>query len=168
MSIAPDDNAPRRWWQVDRGLAALVGGALVLILAGLIAIPLAARRAPALAPETTPEGVVQRFYAALYRGDYDAAHGFLSATTQRKVTPAQLQERLSGELRNSQIRAGAAKITGDKASVRVTTTHFGSGDLFGSNEWNNDSELLLQREAAAWKIVSGFGYVPGLPGEGTR
>src|SRR5687767_7911605 len=42
----------------DRALLLFTLGALALIVAGLIAIPLAARRTLALAPATTPDGTV--------------------------------------------------------------------------------------------------------------
>jgi hypothetical protein len=86
MNAIPEKRAlPLPHRGIDRELALLIGGALLLIVAGLIAIPLAAGRQPALGPETTPEGVVERFYQALYRGDYSAAHGYFSADTQRRV-----------------------------------------------------------------------------------
>src|SRR3712207_5545314 len=95
---------------IDRGLALLIAGALVLIVLGLISIPLASRRAPALAPAATPEGTVQRFYQAAYRGDYSAAYAFLSAEAQRHLSVAELQQQLSAELRNSQVRTGTTTL----------------------------------------------------------
>src|SRR4028118_394791 len=95
MSATPSNRAARSTiWGLDRNLAFLLGGAILLIIAGLIAIPLSARRTPALAPETTPDGVVQRFYQALYNGDYTTAHGYLAADIQDKVPVAKLQESL--------------------------------------------------------------------------
>jgi hypothetical protein len=148
----------------NRGLVLLIAGAVVLIVAGLISIPLLARRTPTLAAPTTPEGVVQRFYQALYGGDYATAYSSLSADTQRKVSVAELQQGMSGDLRDTQIRTGKVTVTGDKATVPVTTTHFSTGGLLSTNEWTSDSELLLQQEAGLWKIVSGFGYFPKLTG----
>lgn len=54
-------------------MTALIVSALALIAIGLESIPLMAWRTPTLAPVTTPEGIVQRFYAAAYRGDYRPA-----------------------------------------------------------------------------------------------
>ena len=146
---------------IDRGLALLIAGALVLIVLGLISIPLASRRAPALAPAATPEGTVQRFYQAAYRGDYSAAYAFLSAEAQRHLSVAELQQQLSAELRNSQVRTGTTTLHDTSATVRVTLTHFQPGGLFGSSEWSNDREVLLQREGDTWKITGGAFFLEG-------
>lgn len=165
MNNAPTGRAPSTGrWGIDRGLALLVVGALILVIAGLVAIPLAARRAPALAPETTPEGVVQRFYQALYRDDYAAAYSFLSPETQRGLSLTRLQQELEYQIRDSQARTGAVTVNDGQATVEVSITRFGSGGLFGSSEWTSDQEVLLERAGTSWKIVSGFGaYVEPLP-----
>jgi len=157
-SVPEVSRAGRPWQTTDRGLAALVLGALVLIVLGLISIPLAARRTPTLAPETTPEGIVQRFYAAAYRGDYQVAYSYLGADAQRTLTAVELQQQVSPELQQSQTRVGAATISGTSATVRVTLTHFQPGGLFGSQEWSTEREVLLRREGDAWKIVGGAFY----------
>ena len=144
----------------DRGLAGLAAGALLLIVVALIAVPLAARRTPALAPAASPEGVVQRFYQAAYAGDYTAAYAFLSAETQRGLSLIELQQQLSASLQHSQVRAAASRLAGAQATVQVTLTHFGSDGIFGSSEWQEQREVLLAREGEEWKIVSGPFFVP--------
>lgn len=158
------DNPPPRarmnllGYTVDRSLALLVLGAVILIIIGLVSIPLVARRAPALGPETTPEGVVQHFYAAAYNGDYQAAYGYVGAEGRRTLSMIELQQQLSSELQQSQVRVGTASVNGTSASVPVTFTHFGSGGLFGSQEWSSEREVLLQREGDSWKIAGGAFY----------
>jgi hypothetical protein len=145
---------------IDRGLAALLLGALLLIILGLIAIPLAARRAPSLASVTTPEGTVQRFYQAVYAGDYSTAYAFLSADTQRALSLSGLQQQLSTDLQRSQMHVGTSNTIDTYATVRVTLTHFSSDGIVGSEEWQEEREVLLHREGDAWKIVSGPFFVP--------
>src|SRR5262245_4537682 len=99
--------------RIDPTLAAIVVGAVILIIAGLIAIPLAARRTPALAPETTPEGIVQRFYQAAYAGDYTTAHSYLTAESSAQVSPLDLQQQLSPQLQQSQMRVISTTTNGD-------------------------------------------------------
>jgi len=151
---------------IDRNLAALILGALLLIVVGLIAVPLAARRTPSLAPATTPEGTVQRFYQATYNGDYSAAYAFLSGDTQRRLSLIELQQQLSVDLSRSQARISTTRVTDSHATVRVMLTHFSPDGVFGSNEWQEDREVLLQREGAVWKIVSGPFFVPALEKQG--
>ena len=145
---------------IDRGLVALIVGALLLIALGLIAVPLTLRRTPPLAAVATPEGTVQHFYQAVYNGDYSAAYAFLSADTQRRLSLIELQQQLSVQLLRSQARISTTRVTDSHATVRVILTHFDPDGVFGSNEWQEEREVLLQREGAAWKIVSGPFYVP--------
>jgi hypothetical protein len=149
--------------KIDPTLAAIVAGAMILIVAGLIAIPLAARRAPELAPETTPEGVVQRFYQAAYAGDYTAAHGYLAATARADLPMLDLQQQMVPRLRETQMRVVDTTAGGDSATVRVALTHFQPGGLFGSNEWTEQIDVVLAREGDTWKIASGPFYLPAKP-----
>jgi hypothetical protein len=149
--------------QIDPLLAGILAGAALLIVAGLIAIPLLARRAPTLAPDTTPEGVTQRFYQAIFADDYAAAHAYLASTTRAQISQLELQQQLSSQLRQSQVRVVSTTTRANGATVQVVITHVTSGDLFGANEWTEDREVLLLREGADWKIVGGPFYVPLKP-----
>lgn len=144
-------------------LAAIVVGAMLLIVAGLIAIPLAAHHSPALAPETTPEGVVQRFYQAAYASDYVTAHSYLTAEARTRLSPLDLQQQLAPQLRQSQMRVISTTVSDDSATVRVALTHFQPGGLFGANEWTEEIDLVLKREGGAWKIAGGPFFLPPKP-----
>jgi len=111
----------------------------------------------------TPEGIVQRFYAAAYRGDYRLAYSYLGMDAQRMLSVVDLQQQLNPDLQQSQVRIGAATISDTSATVRVTLTHFSSDGLFGSQEWSTEREVLLQREGDAWKIVGGAFYAKKIP-----
>lgn len=147
----------------DRGLLLLVGGAVVLIVLGLISIPLAARRTPTLAPATTPEGTVQRFYQAAYSGDYPAAYALLSPDTQRELSLIELQQQLSADLQNSQMRVRDTTTHDASATVHVQIVHVQPGSIFGSGEWQSEHDVLLQRAGDGWSIVSGPFYVAPTP-----
>ena len=164
-SASGTPRAGRPWPTIDRGLAALILGAVALIAIGLVSIPLVARSSLTLAPETTPEGIVQRFYAAAYRGDYRLAYSYLGADAQRALTAVQLQQQLSPDLQQSQVRVGAVTISDTSATVRVTLTHFVPDGLFGSQEWSDEREVLLQREGDVWKIAGGAFYPVKLPAQ---
>jgi len=161
MSNTPqDDRATPARRRIDPTLAAIVVGAVILIVAGLIAIPLAARRAPELAPETTPEGIIQRFYQAAYAGDYSTAHSYLAAEARAQLPEIELQQQLAPQLRQTQMRAIDPTVHDDSATVRVALSHFQPGGLFDSNEWTEEIDVTLKREGEAWKIVGGPFYLP--------
>ncbi len=164
MSTTPQDDRTRpARRRIDPTLAAIVVGAVILIVAGLIAIPLAARRAPELAPETTPEGVTQRFYQAAYAGDYSTAHSYLAAESRAQLPEIELQQQLASRLRETQMRVIDPTVHDDSATVRVALSHFQPGGLFGSNEWTEEIDVTLKREGNAWKIAGGPFYLPPKP-----
>jgi hypothetical protein len=156
----PTSPAQRR---IDPALAAIVIGAIVLIIVGLIAIPLAARRSPELAPETTPQGVTQRFYQAAYAGDYATAYGYLAAEARAQLPELDLQQQLASRLRQTQMRVIETTAHASSATVRVTLTHFQPGGLFDSSEWTEELDVALKREGEAWKITDGPFYLPPKP-----
>lgn len=134
------------------GLIALVAGALVLIVAALVTLAVGARREPTLAPASTPEGVVERFFAATYGGDYAAAYAMLSAKTRADTTLADFQARMQW-LRETEMRVEAATVHGATATVTITITHFTPGGLFNSGAWSDRYDMLLERDGDAWLIV---------------
>lgn len=154
MATAQGSSRPLRGG-FDRSLLLVVGGALALIVIGLVSAAVLARTSPALAPASTPEGAVQRFYAALYAGDYAAAYGMLSPGTQRSISERELRERMSYDLRQSQARVGLASVQGKRATVPVTITHYTQDGLFGAQEWVSEHEVTLVRTDGAWLLIGG-------------
>lgn len=153
--MAPTTPGPQvgyRRPQVSWGLLSLTVGALVLIGAALLAIVLVGQRPAEFAPISTPDGVVQRFFDATYRGDYASAYAMLSETTRRDRSLAEFQERLRYE-RESEMRVDAVVVHDGTATVTVTVTHFSPGGLFGGNEWSSQYDILLERDGDTWKIV---------------
>ncbi len=133
------------------GLLALALGAIALITIALLTIPLAARP-PELAPTSTPDGVVQRFYDAAYRGDYVAAYAMLSEDTRRELSLAEFQARMRYE-RESELRVNDVALHGETATVTVTITYYSPGGLFGGGEWSTQYDILLEREGDTWRIL---------------
>lgn len=144
--------AERRQIGGSRWLLALAAGAILLVIVALVAIPLAGRQPAELAPASTPEGVVQRFFAAAYRGDYAAAYAMLDDTTRRDLTLAEFQSRLRYE-RDSEMRVDGVALHGETATVSVTVTHYSPGGLFGGDEWTTPYDLLLERDGDTWRII---------------
>lgn len=134
------------------GLIAIAGGALALVLIALIAIPFAGRQQPEFAPISTPEGVVQRFFDATYRGDYAAAYAMLSEATRRERSLAEFQTQLRYQ-RDSEMRVNAVAVHDQTATVTVTVTQFSPGGLFGGSEWSTQYDILLERDGETWRIV---------------
>lgn len=138
--------------RVGWGLFAIAAGALTLIIAAVLTIVLSGGREPDLAPASTPEGVVQRFFAAIYRGDYAAAYAMLDEPTRRERSLAEFQASM-GYQRDSEMRIDAVVIHDGTATVTVLLTHFSPGGLFGGSVWIAQHDILLERDGATWRIV---------------
>lgn len=143
---------PRAAW----GLLGLIAGAVVLIVIALLVIPTVSRRPQDLAPLSTPEGVVEHFYDAVYRGNYMAAYGLLSEQTRRDI-PLEGFEGYVSYHRQSEMRVDAVVVHDSTATVTITVTQFDPGGIFGGNDWSFESKVLLAREGDSWRII-------GLPG----
>ncbi|KPV50884.1 hypothetical protein SE17_24360 [Kouleothrix aurantiaca] len=154
MATAQGSSRPMRGG-FDRSLLFVLGGALALIVIGLISTAVLERTSPSFAPASTPEGTVQRFYASLYAGDYAAAYGMLSPGTQRTIAERDLRERMSYDLRQSQARVGLASVQGDRATVPVTITHYSQDGLFGAQEWTSEQEISLVQTNGVWLLLGG-------------
>jgi hypothetical protein len=151
VPITHDPQIQTRRSRAGWGLPALAVGALVLVVIALVAIPFASRP-PELAPASTPEGVLQRFFDAIYRGDYLAAYTMLSNDTQHDLSLADFQARMRYQ-RESELRVDAVAIHGEMAMVSVTVTRYNPGDLFGGGEWSTQYNLLLERGGDTWRIL---------------
>ncbi|WP_025746046.1 hypothetical protein [Kallotenue papyrolyticum] len=157
MARSSQAAAPRA---VDRALVLLLIGAALLIGFSLLSLVLVRQRTPPLAPADTPEGVVQRFYQAAYAGDYAAAHALLSRSVAARVTPVELERRLSADLRNTQLRVLRVRSYGDSADVEIELLHVAPGGLFGAHEWREERTVVLRREDGQWRISEGAFYLP--------
>lgn len=143
---------PRAVW----GLLGLIAAAVALIGVALLMIPTVSRRPLELAPLSTPEGVVQHFYDAIYRGNYGTAYALLSDQTQRDM-PLEGFQGYANFNRESEMRVDAVEVNDATATVTITVTHFEPGGIFGGNDWSYESKVLLEREGDSWRII-------GLPG----
>jgi hypothetical protein len=138
------------------GLVGLVAAAVALIGVALLVIPTVSRRPLELAPLSTPKGVVQHFYDAIYRGNYGTAYALLSDQTQRDM-PLEGFQGYANFNRESEMRVDAVEVNNATATVTITVTHFEPGGIFGGNDWSYESKVLLEREGDSWRII-------GLPG----
>lgn len=151
LPITQDSQIEARRPEFSWGLLALALGAFGLIAVALLTIALAGRPAE-LAPASTPEGVVQRFFDAAYRRDYVAAYAMLSEETRDDLSLADFQARLRYE-RQSELRVDEVALHGETATVTVTVTYYSPGGLFGGSEWSSQYDLMLEREGDTWRII---------------
>lgn len=129
----------------DRTLVAIITVIGLLVVASLAAV--LTRGEPELLDATTPQGVVQRYAAAVIDGDEVTASGYLTDHADELCTEFQRQS-------EEGLRVALATVdTFDhSADVEVTiTTTYGSGP-FGMSEYTEDGLFELVLVDGDWMI----------------
>lgn len=132
----------------DRTLLVIIG-----VITALVVIALAvvfSRGDPAPLDESTPEGVVQRYAAAVVTGDEETAAGYLSSRGQDRCQPGER----STPNDNMRITLASTTIRGDTADVVITMTTTYDGGPFGSSSYDSDGTVSLVKTDGSWRIES--------------
>jgi hypothetical protein len=129
----------------DRALAVIVAVIAVLV-AGALALVFF-RPQPELRPASTPEGVVQRYAAAIIDGDEAAAAGFLADELRNgcRHHTQPVREDLRVTLLSTQVH-------GDTADVTVAVITSDGGDPFGASEYEARETFDLLRDQGQWLV----------------
>ena len=131
----------------DRTLLVIVGVIVALVVIALVVV--FTRGEPPTLDESTPEGVVQRYSAAVIEGDEEAAMEYLSDRVAEDCTrvPVSTAEGVRVTLVDTRERE-------DSADVRVLiATTYGGGPL-GPDEYQEEAVFDLVREGGGWRIDS--------------
>ena len=126
-------------------LLALVVGILVVV--SLIVV--FTRGAPEPIDESTPEGVVQRYSAAVLDGSEDAATKYLADDARVDCGTIAVTETES--LRISLVNSELAE-NGDAADVTVSLNRDSSGGPFGGSGYEYEESFSLVRVDDGWRI----------------
>jgi hypothetical protein len=128
----------------DRTLAVLLAVLGLLVVTALAVVFL--RPSPALRGAGTPEGVVQRYAAAVIDGDRRAAAGYLIEAPERcRGWEGDVEENLRVSLVSTDLRGGAAE-------VEVSVVSFDPGGPFGSSEFETEETFELKKTGGSWLI----------------
>jgi hypothetical protein len=138
---------------MDRFTTSVVGGVLLLIVAGLSAAAILGTRQPE--PDLTqPNGVVLAYALAEQRGDVATAWDLLDPSAQARTTRDQFIVRASQrESERGYLSTENVQLGSDDATVALIRTYPGSGGLFGSNSYTERSTVRLARGPAGWRIT---------------
>lgn len=148
----------------DRGLVAIVAGALLLVV---IAFVVVLRQGPAeYRNDAAPDAAVHNYLLAIQQSDYARAYTYLAPTI--KGYPADVGQftadivgapYMFGQDRREGVAVGATNIVNDElATVGVEVTQFSGGDLFGSSRYSYTFQVTLARSDAGWQITNADQY----------
>jgi hypothetical protein len=129
----------------DRTLIVILGVIGALVVVALIVV-FTRGAAPPL-DESTPEGVVQRYAAAVLEGDEDAAIDYLVPEV------GDLCERIEPYLSDG-MRVTHVSTTerDDTADVQVLISTSSQGGLFGPSQYEEEAEFDLVKDDGRWLI----------------
>lgn len=139
MTPAP---APAR-----RSLVILVSAIVLLVIVSLVVV--FARGEPERLDESTPEGVVQRYSAAVLDGDEDAALEYLA--DEARVDCGMIHT--MNDLRVARV-ATEESADGDSVDVTVSLGRPSSGGIFDGSSFEYEDTFALVRDGDEWRILT--------------
>jgi hypothetical protein len=131
----------------DRTLIVILGVIAVLVIVALVVV--FTRGEPAQLDETTPEGVVQRYSAAVIDGDEAAAEEYLVpelADSCRRIE--------TGPVDGMRVTLVSTTERADTADVEVLIVTSYDGGMFGSSEYEEQGVFDLVAADGGWLIES--------------
>ena len=125
---------------------------ILCVIGALVVIALVVvftRGAPVPLDESTPEGVVQRYSAAVIEGDEAAAITYLVPALGDDCVPFE-----TGSAQNLRVTHVSSTQRDDTADVRVLIATTYDGGPFGSSTYEEEGEFDLVRDGDGWLIES--------------
>jgi hypothetical protein len=137
----------------DRFLLAIMIGIVVLSLAG-VGLYIVRSAPPAMADDSTPEGVIQNYSIALDQGDYDTAYAYLSEGNYKPRLNDFREVFENNQLNPSEasIQIRAVEVDEKEAHVTLELVHSGSG-LF-ADTWRETATAELVQQQGKWKLLN--------------
>ena len=145
-------------------LLIIFGSAIgVLVLVAIILVLVMPAHQPALLPEDTPEGTVQRYFIALQNEDYAKAYSFITQPDMTRPEDHKMtydmwrgQYNRPSEKNAWKATIGKAIIIGNDATVDVVIDVFRPQGPFSDPINTNRMSFSLRKAGAGWTIISPF------------
>ncbi|MDH6236007.1 nuclear transport factor 2 family protein [Cryobacterium sp. CG_9.6] len=132
----------------DRPLLVIIGIITALVIVALAVV--FSRGEPAPLDASTPEGIVQRYAAAVLSGDEAQAALYLSPEAEDTCVAGNQ----SAPTDSMRIALASTTVRGDTADVVITMTTTYDGGLFGSSSYESDGTVSLVQADGSWRIMS--------------
>ncbi len=131
----------------DRTLTVILGVIAALVIVALVVV--FTRGEPELLDETTPEGVVQRYSAAVIEGDESAAIDYLAPELR---DPCERLEMVTAD--DMRVTLVSTTERDESADVEVLIGITYDDGPFGSTEYEEEGDFDLVRADGSWLIES--------------
>ena len=140
-------------------LLIIFGSAIgVLVIVAIILVLAMPVHQPALLPEDTPEGTLQRYFIALQNEDYAKAYSFITQPEDPKMTYDMWRGQYNRPTEQNawKVTIGKAIIIGNDATVDVVIEVFRQQGPFSDPININRMSFSLRKAGAGWTIISPF------------
>ena len=144
----------------NRLLIGFGAGILALVIISIALVIAVGQQEPALLPENSPEGTVQRYMIAVQSGDLNKAYDYLAPVEPGDVNyKPQTREQwiASGQYRSDNTwKANLVKVilSGDTARVDVIIETFRAGGPFDNPTYSRTITFNLSKQGEKWLILS--------------
>ncbi len=129
------------------GMAAFVGVALLVTLA-------LARSDTRSYEQGTPEATAQAYIQALFDGDRDTAHGFLSSELRARCEPRDLETWWISDAESASFDEVRIEGTHAEIEIRLISKDYDLGIFpFDNYDYSRETELVLDQLAGGWFIT---------------
>lgn len=147
------------------GLIAIIAGAVLLIVAGIVlAAVLSHTRQTVTYPPNSPAGTVQRYLTLLQNGKTDQAYRLTRISDYGPVgtmTRAEFAQQFASWSQTShQVTLDSTSVSRQDATVTVQISSF-SGGPFGASSESNRAVFTLVKDIGRW-LITGPPYLPGM------
>jgi hypothetical protein len=150
MGQSPEPGSSRS--KANLWLVGVAVGVLALAIAGVV-VALVTSRDEDLLSASSPEGVVQRYLAALEDRRYTDAFAYLNASTKRQCTLDEFVRATSyRQLEDSEMVLDDTQVLDGTAIVTARVTVFDPGNVFDSSDYSYTETFELTREGSQWRM----------------
>jgi hypothetical protein len=147
----------------ERSIAIIAGLVVILVAAAVAAVLTLGNRPPAEYPPDSPQAAFIGYVRAFEARDPETAYSYFSQKVKRTMTfeqftdPKEYGRPLPIRERNTRLRIDRVEVTGDRATLWLTTEYF-TGSGLSADRYTVTEELQLVREDGAWKIDERLGW----------
>jgi hypothetical protein len=133
---------------------------LAIVVASIALVLTVGQQKPAMLPENTPQGTVQRYLVALQEQDFAVAYSYLSFTdSPDKFGPRTKDawvQMAQMTLKNQSWKAnlGKVNVNDDSATVDVIVDTFHDTGPLGNSTNSHTVSFGLKKQGASWLITS--------------
>jgi hypothetical protein len=139
----------------DKFLIGILIGIVVLVVVAVVVVMSRAPGSEQYLPDDTPDGVAHNYFLAMQRKEYEKAYAYLSDELKGKPDFDQFMIDVAHNGRQeAALRITNVHQSEQHATVELSVTTYGSGDIFSSNRYSTtDSAILRLDKNGQWKLM---------------